>query len=50
MKNAINTSMKEFVCPSNRNKLYQQPAANPPLYALTNYKAMGATTWEGLGW
>ena len=39
----MNTSMKEFVCPSNGNQLYQNPQANPPQSALTNYKAMGAS-------
>jgi len=45
LKNAINTSMKEFICPSNGNNLFQNPQATPPnmLYALTNYKAMGAS-------
>jgi len=43
LKNAINTSMKEFVCPSNGNNLYQNPQGTPPTFALTNYKAMGAS-------
>ncbi len=46
--NAINTSMKEYVCPSNGNPVYQNPAANPPQGALTNYKAMGATCKNAL--
>ncbi len=44
----INTSMKEFVCPSNSNPPYQQPQQTPPLYAFTNYKAMGATNRQSL--
>src|SRR5271166_2714452 len=40
---AMNTSMKEFVCPSNGNALYQNPNLTPPTDALTNYKAMGAS-------
>jgi hypothetical protein len=40
---AINTSMKEFVCPSNGNLVYQNPTASPPTGALTNYKAMSAS-------
>jgi prepilin-type N-terminal cleavage/methylation domain-containing protein len=44
LQQAMNTSLKEFVCPSNNNVLYQNPTASPPQYAFTNYKAMGATT------
>ena len=47
--NAINTSMKEFVCPSNGNALFQEPQATPiPLFAFTNYKAMGASCKNSL--
>ena len=42
LANALNTSMKEFVCPSDGNAYYQQPQATPPKFAFTNYKAMGA--------
>jgi prepilin-type N-terminal cleavage/methylation domain-containing protein len=45
---ALNTSIKDFVCPSNGNALYQQPSASPPLWALTNYKAMGASCAKSL--
>ncbi len=48
LNSMINTSMKEFVCPSNSNQLYQQPQQTPPLYAFTNYKAMGATNKQSL--
>ncbi|MGO9111425.1 MAG: DUF1559 domain-containing protein, partial [Thermoguttaceae bacterium] len=48
LKTAINTSMKEFVCPSNGNALYQQPSSTPPKFAFTNYKAMGATCKNSL--
>ena len=41
---AMNTSMVEFVCPSNGNQLYRNPNANPPTGAFTNYKGMGAST------
>ena len=30
LTNAMNTSMKEFVCPSNGNPLFQHSQANPP--------------------
>jgi prepilin-type N-terminal cleavage/methylation domain-containing protein len=40
---AGNTSLKEFVCPSNNNNLYVNPSSNPPQGAFTNYKAMGAS-------
>ena len=44
LTNALNTSMKEFVCPSNGNQLFQQPTASPvPIYAFTNYKAIGTS-------
>jgi len=48
LTNAMNTSIKDFVCPSNGNALYQNPSANPPTYALTNYKAMGASCPQSL--
>ena len=44
----MNTSMKEIVCPSNANLVYQNPTASPPTMALTNYKAMGATCSKSL--
>ena len=40
---AINTSFKDFVCPTNANPLYQEPETSPPRNALTNYKAVGAS-------
>ena len=46
--NALNTSMKEFVCPSNGNAYYQEPSVTPPKYAFTNYKAMGASCKSSL--
>jgi len=48
LTNAVHTSMKEFVCPSNGNPVYQQPTASPPKFALTNYKAMGASCKNAL--
>ncbi len=48
LANAINTSMKEFVCPSNANNLFQDPTATPPTGAFTNYKAVGASTEKSL--
>jgi prepilin-type N-terminal cleavage/methylation domain-containing protein len=45
---AMNTSLKEFVCPSNNNNLYQNLNANPPQFAFTNYKALGASTRNSL--
>jgi prepilin-type N-terminal cleavage/methylation domain-containing protein len=48
LSNAMNTSMKEFVCPSNGNVMYQNPTATPPTGAFTNYKALSATCKESL--
>ena len=48
LTNMIHTSMKEFVCPSNGNPLYQQPQSSPPQFAFTNYKAMGASCKSSL--
>ena len=45
---AMNTSLAELVCPSNRNRLFQNPTASPPQFAFTNYKASGATTRDSL--
>jgi hypothetical protein len=45
---AMNTSLKELVCPSNSNNVFQNPTVNPPTMAFTNYKAMGATTRDSL--
>jgi hypothetical protein len=45
---ARDTSLKEFTCPSNNNQLFVNPTSNPPQMALTNYKAMGATTLNSL--
>jgi prepilin-type N-terminal cleavage/methylation domain-containing protein len=51
-KNALqslyDTSMKEFVCPSNGNSLYINPQNSPPTGAFTNYKAMGASCKNSL--
>ncbi len=48
LASAINTSMKEFVCPSNPNAVYGNPTASPPTNAYTNYKAMGASCANAL--
>ena len=45
---AGNTSLKEFVCPSNNNNLYVNPSATPPQGAFTNYKAMAASCANSL--
>jgi len=45
---ALNTSLKEFVCPSNGNQLFNVPTSTPPTGAFTNYKAVGATCKESL--
>jgi prepilin-type N-terminal cleavage/methylation domain-containing protein len=45
---AMNTSLKELICPSNQNNCYQNPSASPPQFALTNYKAVGASTRNSL--
>ncbi len=39
----LNRYMPMFVCPSNPNKKFLDPAAHPAAGALTNYKAMGGT-------
>jgi Tfp pilus assembly protein PilE len=44
--NLRNASIPEFLCPSNPNKKYEDPAKK--LIAFTNYKAMGATCMESL--
>ncbi len=45
---ADQTSIKEFVCPSNANQLFLAPTASPPTGALTNYKGVAATTVNSL--
>ena len=45
---AMNTQLKDLICPSNPNKTFQNPRASPPQFALTNYKAMGASTRDSL--
>ncbi len=45
---AMNTSLRELVCPSNRNSIFQNPNPSPPQFALTNYKAVGASTRNSL--
>jgi hypothetical protein len=42
---AMNHSFGDFLCPSNTNNTF---AGNPPQFALTNYKAIGATTRDSL--
>jgi len=39
----MDISFRDFECPSNMNPHFQQPDANPPKNALTNYKAVGAS-------
>jgi hypothetical protein len=43
---ARDTSIPEFLCPSNPNKVYEDPVNKK--VAFTNYKAMGATCMESL--
>jgi prepilin-type N-terminal cleavage/methylation domain-containing protein len=45
---ALQTSMKEFVCPSNSNQPFLVSTTVPPVGAFTNYKAMGATGSKSL--
>ncbi len=45
---AMNTQLPETVCPSNMNWTFQKPLATPPQFALTNYKAVGASTRKSL--
>jgi prepilin-type N-terminal cleavage/methylation domain-containing protein len=42
------TSLKELTCPSNNNQVYVNPTTTPQQWALTNYKALGATTLKAL--
>jgi type II secretory pathway pseudopilin PulG len=45
---AMNMSIREFLCPSNPNRHFQNPKTSPPSMAVTNYKAMGASTRNSL--
>ncbi len=46
---AMNTQINEFLCPNGpRGAAQQNPAARPQAAAITNYKAMGATTRNSL--
>jgi len=45
---ALNTTIKEFQCPSNPNPNFLDPKARPPFQAFTNYKGMGATCISSL--
>jgi hypothetical protein len=44
----MNMSLNEWTCPSNPHKTFQNPKASPPQFALTNYKAVGASTRNSL--
>jgi len=48
LTNAMNTQILELVCASNPNRTFQNPKANPPQFALTNIKAVGASTRNSL--
>ena len=48
LADAMNTQLKQLICPSNRNPTFQNPTADPPQFALTNYKAMGASQRDSL--
>ena len=48
LSDALNTPFRELICPSNGNSRHQFPTRNPPQFALTNYKAMGASSWKSL--
>jgi hypothetical protein len=45
---AMNTPLLEVICPSNPNKAFQNPSANPPQFPLTNFKAVGASSRNSL--
>lgn len=45
---AMDMSLKELTCPSNNNNVFQDPSADHPRFAFTNYKAVGATTRDSL--
>ena len=46
--NAMNTSIKEFLCPSVANRAFQDTTTTPPTLAVTSYKGVGATTRDSL--
>jgi type II secretory pathway pseudopilin PulG len=48
LTNVMNEPIKEFLCPSNPNKKFQNASVTPPQFALTNYKAVGASTRTSL--
>ncbi len=48
IQTAGNTSLKEFVCPSNNNNLFCNPSATPPQGAMTNYKSIAASSAASL--
>lgn len=45
---AMNTQLKELICPSNPNKAFQNANANPPQFPFTNFKPVGASTRNSL--
>jgi hypothetical protein len=45
---AMNTPLKELICPSNPNKAFQNPNSNPPQFPFTNFKAVSASTRDSL--
>jgi prepilin-type N-terminal cleavage/methylation domain-containing protein len=45
---ATATSIPTYVCQSNPNSKYMDAKDTPPVFALTNYKGMGATTMAAL--
>ena len=48
VQTVASTSLKELTCPSNNNQVYLQPTNTPPLWAFTNYKALGASCLNAL--
>ena len=48
LKANLDRSISGFICPSNVNKTFQNVSTNPPQFAVTNYKAIGATTKNSL--
>ncbi len=45
---AMNTPLPDAICPSNPNKAFKYPNENPPQFAFTNFKAVGASTRNSL--
>jgi hypothetical protein len=48
IKEGMDMRMPEYTCPSNVNNKFQNVSTDPPHFALTNYKAIGASSRNSL--